>query len=587
MSVTTKLPESSEAPPSRTRSALRLTVVALAVVTGVLLLLWVAAYVTAGAGVPKGTTVRGVPIGGLSAAAAEAKLERELADDVSADIPVTVGDDAFAVDPRDAGMAVDERATVEAAGGRTWNPIGLVKALSGGGELEPVVTIDDRALARAVDALAERADIKPADGAVWFSRGEVKTTPAVLGRVIDREQAVTSLRKSFLLEEQRPVAIAAKSVTARIPQAEVDRAVREFAEPAMSAPVALVVGGRTLSIAPERIGPALRMTPDAKGRLEPSLDARKLKKLNAKLLDTVEADGRSATFRIVGGRPQVVPSRQGRIVDAIELKDAILPALTKTGAARTATVTMRVSDPEVTTEQARALGVKQLVSEYTTYYPSNFQPRLTNIHRAADYMDNTLLLPGETFSLNGEVGQRTAARGFAAGYIISNGKLAVDYGGGVSQLATTTFNAAFFAGLEDVEHHPHSFYISRYPEGREATVAWGAKDLRFRNDSGKGIFITTSYTNSSVTVRIYGTKVYRIEATKGPRYDIRPFKTVYNPKPRGTRPGDCVAQEGVVGFKVTVTRKFYLLGSGELVRTERFRTTYQPEDRLICGSSGP
>ena len=117
----------------------------------------------------------------------------------------------------------------------------------------------------------------------------------------------------------------------------------------------------------------------------------------------------------------------------------------------------------------------ELVSEYTTFYPSDFPPRLTNIHRAADLMDDTLVLPGKTFSMNKEVGERTGARGFAQGYVISGGKLQVDFGGGVSQLATTTFNAMFFAGLEDVEHHPHSFYISRYPEGREATVAWGVE----------------------------------------------------------------------------------------------------------------
>ena len=101
-------------------------------------------------------------------------------------------------------------------------------------------------------------------------------------------------------------------------------------------------------------------------------------------------------------------------------------------------------------------------------------------------MDRTLVLPGKVFSLNRTVGERTEARGFAAGYIINNGQLEVDFGGGVSQLVTTTFNAAYFAGLEIVEHHPHSFYISRYPEGREATVAWGVKDLRFRNDSPNG-----------------------------------------------------------------------------------------------------
>ncbi len=70
------------------------------------------------------------------------------------------------------------------------------------------------------------------------------------------------------------------------------------------------------------------------------------------------------------------------------------------------------------------------------------------------------------------MGERTAENGFTIGYVISNGVLVKDYGGGVSQMATTTFNAMFFAGLEDIEHKPHSFYIDRYPEGREATVAW-------------------------------------------------------------------------------------------------------------------
>jgi vancomycin resistance protein YoaR len=210
---------------------------------------------------------------------------------------------------------------------------------------------------------------------------------------------------------------------------------------------------------------------------------------------------------------------------------------------------------------------------------------LTNIHRAADLMDDTLLLPGKVFSLNKEVGERTGARGFAQGYVISGGRLEVDYGGGVSQLATTVFNAAFFAGLEDVEHHPHSFYISRYPEGREATVAWGAKDLRFRNDTETGIFITTGYTNSSVSVRIWGTKIYDVGTSRSGRYNIKPFRTVHNPKPSGTSPGDCVNQPGVVGFTVDVTRT--LSRGGQRVRSENLHTVYQPEERIICGSSGP
>ena len=269
------------------------------------------------------------------------------------------------------------------------------------------------------------------------------------------------------------------------------------------------------------------------------------------------------------------------------LAAAVLPALTEEGTARAATVAIEVSEPEVDTALAESLGVRRQVAEFTTYYPSDFPGRLTNIHRAADLMDGTLVLPGDVFSFNETVGERTEERGFAAGFIIEDGRLEVDFGGGVSQLATTTFNAAFFAGLEIVEHNPHSFYISRYPEGRESTIAWGVKDLRFRNDSEHGIFVTTSYTDSSVTVRLYGTRRYRIEATQTPRFDVKPFDVVHDPRPEGVDPGSCVATEGVPGFRVVVTRHFYELGAGgEDVRSERFRTKYDPEDEVVCDSSG-
>ena len=283
-----------------------------------------------------------------------------------------------------------------------------------------------------------------------------------------------------------------------------------------------------------------------------------------------------------------MPSRQGREVLADTLAAALLPALSASSDQRAATIDVEVSEPQVDTAMAQSLGVRRQISEFTTYYPSDFPGRLTNIHRAADLLNKTLVLPGDLFSFNQTVGERTAERGFVAGFIIDDGRLEVDYGGGVSQLVTTTFNAFFFAGLEIVEHNPHSFYISRYPEGRESTIAWGIKDLRVRNDSGHGVYITTAYTDSSVTVRMYGTKRYRIEATKSPRFDIKPFETVYDPRPEGVEQGNCVASEGVPGFKVVVTRHFYPPGpGGQQVKTERFRTKYNPEHEVVCGRSGP
>ena len=134
------------------------------------------------------------------------------------------------------------------------------------------------------------------------------------------------------------------------------------------------------------------------------------------------------------------------------------------------------------TADAKKLGIKQVTGEFTTYFP--YLPyRNVNIGRAAELINGTLLKPGEIFSLNGVVGERTAANGFTEGYIIEEGKFRKELGGGVSQSATTTFNAMFFAGLKDIQHQPHTLFIDRYPPGREATVAWPSLDLKFQNDT--------------------------------------------------------------------------------------------------------
>ena len=145
----------------------------------------------------------------------------------------------------------------------------------------------------------------------------------------------------------------------------------------------------------------------------------------------------------------------------------------------------------------------QQVGGFTTDYPAG-ETRVTNIHRGADLLNNTVVEPGQTFSLNHTVGPRTAARGFVTAPVFAQGEFFDDYGGGVSQLATTTYNAGFFAGYADVTHQPHTIYISRYPPGREATVNYGVIDLQFRNDSPHGVLIRTYYSSTSITVSLYG-----------------------------------------------------------------------------------
>jgi vancomycin resistance protein YoaR len=288
-----------------------------------------------------------------------------------------------------------------------------------------------------------------------------------------------------------------------------------------------------------------------------------------------------ATVRLVDGHPTVIPSKAGVTYDVAGAADALLRAVVQPEGRREATVQATVARPDVTTADARRLGIRAKVSSFTTYFPYA-EYRNTNIGRAAELVDGTVLAPGETFSLNDTVGERTRENGFTEGFIISDGIFKEDLGGGVSQMATTTFNAMFFAGLEDVEHKPHSFYIDRYPVGREATVAWGAVDLRFRNDTPYGVLIDAHLTPSTpssqgvLTVGMWSTKVWDVSATTSERYDQT------QPQTRVLRTADCYPNEGYAGFDVDVTRHFHRPGRSRPTRSEVFHTTYTPSDTVIC-----
>ena len=164
---------------------------------------------------------------------------------------------------------------------------------------------------------------------------------------------------------------------------------------------------------------------------------------------------------------------------------------------------MTLVEPDVTTAELAALGIRDLVSEFTTYYPPG-QPRVVNIRRAAAVIDGTILPSGR--DVLDERGARRAdgREGLRARAADSPASSFVDsVGGGISQVATMLYNGAFFAGLELIEHQPHSLYIDRYPLGREATISWGGPELIFRNDWPASVLIKLDTTETSITVRFF------------------------------------------------------------------------------------
>ena len=227
---------------------------------------------------------------------------------------------------------------------------------------------------------------------------------------------------------------------------------------------------------------------------------------------------------IRNGKPKVVKSKVGTGVSDEELATAVEGVLDLPAAERTVTVAVGAREPTLTTEQAKALGVKERLSTFTQNFPYAAY-RVQNIGEAARRVNGTLLMPGETFSLNDTIKERTEENGYTEGFVVGEGGVFDEaLGGGVSAAATTVWTGAFFAGMERVQTIAHSIYISRYQPGLEATVAWGIFDMKFRNDTPNAVFITAGTTNSSMTVSFWGTKEYdEIAAEFGERTNIVPF----------------------------------------------------------------
>jgi vancomycin resistance protein YoaR len=525
-----------------------------------------------------GTSVHGVDIGGLSPQAAKDKLATELADELRAPLKVFVGEipedpaDPYLLDPIAAGLSLDLDGTVAQA-----DRPGVLGRLFGGdgGELDPVVELNEEQGRAELETLAEDTGTEHVEGGITFADGQPQVTEPSSGATLNVDDALERLTENYPAPAA-PVSLPVTAADPLVDEEEVARALREFAEPAMSAPVVLTAGSERISLTPEMLGDHLSMEPDEQGRLEPRLDGEGLAKDKAvrKELNSVTRPAVNARLGLQGGEVVVTADAQtGFEVVTDNLGELVLPLLTEEGTARTAQASTRETTPELTRENVRELGITEQMSTFTiTFDPAPY--RITNIGRAAELINGSLVAPGDIWSFNETVGERTKENGFVEGVIILDDQYQTAQGGGVSAVATTMFNAVFFAGVKPVEYGAHSFYIERYPEGREATVAWGHLDNRFENDSGNSIYILASSTDSSVTISFLGTRKYdEVESVTGKRTNV------VEPGKREGVADDCVAQPPLEGFDVVVERVFK--NDGKEVRREEFKTRYTPRDEVV------
>ncbi len=499
------------------------------------------------------------------------RLERET-------LTATAGSHTLTLDPRSIDLRIDVDATAEAleSAGRSGNPVdqllGTVLRMARSDEVPWKISYDQEALRDVLEDWEADVASSATDGTLRFQGMRVIPVEPRAGRALDRPAADRVVVDALRSGRRDGVALPVVQKTPEITSAEV-AAAAEKARALLTTSVTVTFDDLTVRLSPRQIAGFLEPMP-TDGKLEIGTDDEDLKEALGKDVAKLEGPPEDARFEVSGTQVEIVAHTIGKTIDLDHLEAAIVdgePVIEGR---------FEEEEPETTTEDLEALGVEELVSSFTTHHPAG-QPRVQNIHKAADVVNDTIVRPDHVFSLNDTLGRRTLENGYVVAPVIYGGEYTEDVGGGISQFATTFFNAVFFGGYPLVEFQAHTFYISRYPMGREATVSFPSPDLSFKNDTDHAIWVRTSVTATSVTVNFYSTKLRSVDAEGPVVLDTFDIPEEFEPDGSIERGQRVVRESGSEGRLVRVTRVINDLEGNELSR-KTFTTRYRPETRLVA-----
>jgi vancomycin resistance protein YoaR len=536
-----------------------------------------------------GLELASADIGGLSEE--QVRVEVDAIEDRFASEEITIvrsavggaGETSVTSTKAELGHSFDVEATVEKAmhRGRQGNPVAALgdhlRSFFSETEIEPVIDIDESMLETRLNTLAAEMIEPPREGDLRFAGAKIVRVDPAPGSQPDIEAMQDSLFRALIRPGDREVPLQSRPVDPETTREDVETVLAD-ARTATSAPIRLRRGGRTVVMEREEIGESLEVDLKDDGTdagLRLVIDPERLDKQIGDEATELGSEPVNASFELDGSTVRVIPGRSGFEFSAKRSAPAVLEAAL--AGDRTGKLHGEGVPPEFTTSEARDLEIAEQVSTFTTYH-SCCEPRVENIHTIADIVDGAVVEPGETFSINEHVGPRTADKGFIKAPAILNGEYVEEVGGGVSQFATTFFNSIFFGGYDLLEYKAHSYYIDRYPMGREATVSSPAPDLAFQNDSGAGIYIDTSYTDTSITVTFYGSTNVEVDAVMGEPFNFTSPDTQYETNKSLGPKERVVVQEGSRGFDVVVKRVMTVGGTTE---EERFFTRYLPVPEIV------
>ncbi len=529
--------------------------------------------------VPFGVHAGGVSLAGDRAPQARAAIAHELTARQLGSVVLQTREGALTVPLTDLGLRVDVAATARLAALRGRAHVaGLRPWLGGRGEMAPVLRFDPGAFEAELQKIASVTESAPHDAGLTLVGRAIRVRPARSGLAIDAA-ALRAALGAALGQWRRfrgPVPLTASQPGVSTAAAE---AAATQAATYLSTPLRLRYRSREIDLSPALMATMLTVSPGADATTPLTFDNPRGRAMLHHLFSFAETPAVSARVIVKGHKVVITQSREGFGLDMPQLLSDMDYVASQPGL-RQVVVPLITLEPTVTTDELTTLGLNGLGSQFTTYYDQTNVPRAQNIMQAAKLVDGTVIKPGTVFSLNATLGPRTVNRGFDYAPVIDDGVLRLGVGGGLCQFATTLFNAAFFAGLPIVERHPHDFFIDHYPIGRDAQVAYGSQDLKFRNDTGHALLLRCYAGGGQVTVVLVGTTGRRVTFTTSPFYDrhssgtsrSHPRVITDDTLPRGV----IVFEPGFDGRTVKVVRTVWK--GDRVLFTDTFVSTYAPKD---------
>ncbi len=536
-----------------------------------------------------GIHIAGIDVSGLTPHDATALLERRARALENAPVAFHAGGHAWHLSAEQLGVRADWAAAVDAVKqqGDGFGPVRGFRRLDlrfFGADVAPRTEVEDAALNYVLDQVATTVNTAHHESRIVLRGLQPVIVAGRKGRALDRGEAATTIVRSLASLSRESVDLPVRTVAPRVSRDDLKVAQAEV-RTALSAPIRLSLGKTRWRLKPIKAATLLELPAD--GQTQVRIGGSGADRWFGALARSVDRPPVDADFAITKGGIHVIPDRDGYALDVPASAQRVLrAALVSDPALRRTELVAQAAHAERTTKEAQAMHISGLVAQYTTFYGGD-PNRVHNVQLVSHLVDRHVIAPGAEFSFNETTGARTAAKGFLEAPVIINGELKTGLGGGVCQVSTTVFNAAYEAGLSITARTNHALYISHYPQGRDATVNYPDTDLKFINDTGHWLLLRTWVGSSSLTVALYGTPVHRrVVSETAPLVAHGPIPT----KPdydSSMLAGERVVEETGEPARTTSVRRRVYSGGGKLLYDSTFYSSYRAEPTVVRVGTHP